>query len=191
MHPYIFTATIQFRIQDILGVQKNIGWLRCGGGGCTRVISGPRPSTNVHGDTMVYSSLRRRPRPQTLQKCTFWLIYDKRRYCFHCYTYTCIYSVMGYFCPEIVWKITKIALFRKFHSHFRAATRKLENNRMHPQSRLNVSTSVHLSVRPSVRPSKHWGFRGLDNFFKHTIIFELMTEWSPLFLVWVVEGTRW
>ena len=42
VHPYIFTATIQFRIQDILGVQKNIGWLRCGG--CTRVISGPRPT---------------------------------------------------------------------------------------------------------------------------------------------------
>ena len=32
LHPYIFNATIQFRIQDILGVPKNIGWLRCGGG---------------------------------------------------------------------------------------------------------------------------------------------------------------
>ena len=35
MHPYIFNATIQFRIPDILAVQNNIGWLRCvwGGGG--------------------------------------------------------------------------------------------------------------------------------------------------------------
>ena len=30
--PYIFNATIQFRIQDILGVQNNIGSLRYGGG---------------------------------------------------------------------------------------------------------------------------------------------------------------
>ena len=28
-----FNATIQFSIQDILGVHKNIGSLRCGGGG--------------------------------------------------------------------------------------------------------------------------------------------------------------
>ena len=31
--PIFFNATIQFRMQAILGVQKNIGSLICGGGG--------------------------------------------------------------------------------------------------------------------------------------------------------------
>ena len=44
LHPYIFNATIQFRIQDILRVQNNIGWLRCGGGG-----GGARGSYLAHG----------------------------------------------------------------------------------------------------------------------------------------------
>ena len=36
LHPYIFNATIQFDIQDIPGVPKNIGSLRLGGGGGAR-----------------------------------------------------------------------------------------------------------------------------------------------------------
>ena len=40
-------ATIQCRIQDILGVQNNIGSLRCGGGGFRRVISGSQPNNFI------------------------------------------------------------------------------------------------------------------------------------------------
>ena len=46
LHPYIVNATIQFRIQDILGVQKNIGLLRCGGGGA-------RGSYLAHGQNIL------------------------------------------------------------------------------------------------------------------------------------------
>ena len=42
------------------------------------------------------------------------------------------------------WPETKIASFRTFHSHFRAAARKSENKRIHPKSRF--SQYVHPSV---------------------------------------------
>ena len=57
-------------------------------------------------------------------------------------------------------KSTKIALISKFHSHFRAATRKLENKRIHPKSRF----SQYVRPTPVTRQQMLGFFFKLGNF---------------------------